>query len=126
VETIAGVVHDAAFGPVVAFGLGGIHTEILRDMSYRVAPFDIDEAHAMIAELRARALFAGVRGSPPLDVDALAATLVRISELAWALRERLTQLDINPLLVRPRGRGVIAADALLVLRAAGRGQDQPS
>jgi acyl-CoA synthetase (NDP forming) len=102
---------------VVAFGLGGIYTEVLRDVAYRVAPFGLQEAHSMIRELRARAIFDGIRGKPALDVDALATTLVRISELAWTLRERLVEMDVNPLLVRPRGLGVIAADALLVLRA---------
>lgn len=118
VETIVGVVNDAAFGPVVAFGLGGVFTETLRDVAYRVAPFGVEEARMMIAELRGRAIFDGVRGRPAADVNALALTLARISELAWALRDRLAELDINPLLVRPRGGGVVAADALVVLRAA--------
>jgi len=115
-ETIIGVVNDAVFGPVVAFGLGGVLVETLRDTSYRVAPFGPEEARAMIDELRARALFDGVRGRPPCDLDALVATLAQISELAWDLRERLLEMDINPLLVRPRGQGVVAADALIVLR----------
>jgi acetyltransferase len=117
VETLVGVINDPGFGPVVAFGLGGIHAEILHDVAYRVAPFGTGDAHAMIGELRARALFGSVRGRAALDVDALAATLVRVSELAWALRERLDEMDINPLLVRPLGCGVAAADALVVLRA---------
>ncbi len=116
VETIVGVINDPGFGPVVAFGLGGIYTEVLRDVAYRVAPFGLEDARAMLGELRSRAIFGGVRGRPALDVDALALTLVRVSELAWTLRERLSELDINPLLVRPQGRGVIAADALVVLR----------
>lgn len=116
IETIVGVINDPGFGPVVAFGLGGIYTEILRDVAYRVAPFALEDARAMLDELRSRAIFGGVRGRPALDVDALALTLVRVSELAWTLRERLSELDINPLLVRPQGRGVVAADALVVLR----------
>jgi hypothetical protein len=58
----------------------------------------------------------GVRGRPACDVDALAQALVRVSELAWVLRDRLSELDVNPLMVRPHGRGVVAADALLMLR----------
>ncbi|MEO8441346.1 MAG: acetate--CoA ligase family protein, partial [Betaproteobacteria bacterium] len=116
IETIVGVVNDASFGPVVAFGLGGVFAETLKDVTYRVAPFGLDDAKAMISELRAHAMFEGVRGRPPADVDALAYALVRVSALAWALRERLAEMDINPLLVRPRGSGVVAADALLVLR----------
>ncbi len=114
-ETIIGVVNDAVFGPVVVLGLGGILVETLGDASYRVAPFGLADARAMIEELRGRAVFDGVRGSAPRDIDALVATLARVSELAWHLRGRLREMDINPLLVRPRGRGVVAADALIVL-----------
>ena len=116
VETIVGVINDASFGPVVVFGVGGVFAETLKDVAYRVAPFGLDEAKAMIFELRGRAMFEGVRGRPPADVDALAHTLVSVSALAWAMRDRLAELDINPLLVRPRGLGVVAADALIVLR----------
>ena len=116
VETIVGVVNDSAFGPVVAFGLGGVLAETLKDVTYRVAPFDEHEARGMIAELRAAAIFEGVRGRPPADTEALVRTLVRVGELAWTLRDRLAEIDINPLLVRPRGSGVVAADALVVLR----------
>jgi len=115
IETIVGIVNDPAFGPVVAFGLGGVLAETLRDVSYRVAPFDEDDARAMIAELRGAAVFEGLRGRPAADIDALVRTLVRVGTLAWTLRERLTEMDVNPLLVRPRGFGVVAADALVVL-----------
>ncbi len=115
-ETIVGVLNDACFGPVVAFGLGGILAETLRDVTYRVAPFDRIEALSMIRDLRGAALFDGVRGQPPRDVDALADLLVSVSDMAWLLRERVAEMDINPVLVRPAGKGVVAADALLVLR----------
>jgi acetyltransferase len=116
IETIVGVVNDTAFGPVVAFGLGGVLAEMLKDVTYRVAPFGEHEARGMLSELRAAAIFEGVRGRPPADTDALVRTLVRVSALAWTLRDRLAEIDINPLLVRPRGSGVVAADALVVLR----------
>jgi acetate---CoA ligase (ADP-forming) len=116
-ETIVGVVNDPAFGPVVAFGLGGVLAEVLHDVSYRVAPFDVVEARSMVADLRARALFDGVRGGVPLDIDALVEALAKVSTLAWCLRDRLHELDINPLLVRPTGQGVIAVDALAVMRS---------
>jgi acyl-CoA synthetase (NDP forming) len=119
-ETLVGVINDAAFGPVIAFGLGGIYTEVLHDVAYRVAPFDADEARVMMGELRARALFDGVRGGEPLDVDALADTLARVSALAWQMREQIAEMDINPLLVLPKGQGVIAADALVVMKRASR------
>jgi hypothetical protein len=66
--------------------------------------------------LRAASVFDGVRGAPRRDVEALAHTLVRVSTMAWILRDRIAEVDINPLLVRPRGEGVVAADALIVLR----------
>jgi acyl-CoA synthetase (NDP forming) len=116
IETIAGVVNDSVFGPVVAFGLGGIFAETLKDITNRLAPFDLDTAREMIAELRASAILSGVRGKPAGDIAALARTLVAVSELAWQLRDSLEEMDINPLLVRPAGRGVVAADALLRFR----------
>ncbi|MCG8544849.1 MAG: acetate--CoA ligase family protein, partial [Alphaproteobacteria bacterium] len=115
-QCLVGIVNDAVFGPTVAFGLGGIFAEVLRDVTYRVAPFDPPEALNMIGELRGRALFDGVRGGGALDVGALAEAVAAVSRLAWDLRDRLAELDVNPLFVRPAGQGVVAADALVVLR----------
>jgi acyl-CoA synthetase (NDP forming) len=115
-ETLVGVVNDAVFGPTVAFGLGGVFAEVLRDITYRVAPFDAATARAMIAELRGRAVFDGVRGSAPLDVDALGELLAAVSRFAWDNRDRIAELDINPLFVGRQGKGVVAADALIVLK----------
>ncbi len=112
-ETIVGVLRDPSFGPVVAFGLGGIATEVLKDVSYRVAPFGVDQARAMTGELRSAPLFGPFRGRGELDVDALAEAIARVSVLA-AQEGRIVELDINPLFVRPRGKGVAAADALVV------------
>ena len=116
IETIIGVLNDRVFGPVVVFGLGGVLAETLRDTTYRVAPFDAETAREMIEELRGAAIFGGVRGQPPRDVDALAQTLAAVSEFAWLARARLAELDLNPVLVRPAGAGVAIADALMVLR----------
>lgn len=117
-EVLVGVVNDASFGPTVAVGLGGILTEVLRDVTYRVAPCDSATVRAMLDELRGRALFDGVRGGPPLDLDALVEAVVAVSRMAYALRDRVREVDINPLFVRPRGKGVAAADALIVLEPA--------
>jgi len=113
-ETLIGVVRDPSFGPVVAFGLGGVTAEALKDLSYRVAPFGIDQARAMIAELRSASLFGPFRGRDELDTHALAEAIARISVLA-SQEERIAELDINPLFVRPRGKGIVAADALIVV-----------
>ena len=116
IEVIVGVVNDETFGPVVALGLGGVFAETLKDVVFRIAPFGRDEALSMIAELRAAAVFDGQRGRQVADRAALADVLLKVSALAWALRERIAELDINPLIVREEGQGVVAVDALLVLR----------
>jgi acetate---CoA ligase (ADP-forming) len=115
-ETLIGVINDEAFGPVVALGLGGILTEVLKDVVYRVAPFDLETAREMIGELRGARLFEGYRGQPAADKEALAQALVAVSGMAAALASRLAELDINPVFVRPAGKGVAAADALVVLK----------
>jgi len=115
-ETMVGVINDEIFGPVVAFGLGGTLTELLRDMSYRVAPFDEATAAEMIRELRTAAIFDGYRGQTARDTTALAQTLAAVSRFAWTHREQLAEMDINPLLVLAAGKGVVAVDALIVLR----------
>ena len=116
VETIVGVINDAVFGPVVAFGVGGTLAEIMKDVTYRLAPFDETTALEMITELRAAKIFAGVRGAPPRDVAAVAKLLATVSQLAWSQRARIAEMDINPVLVRPVGKGAVAADALIVTR----------
>ena len=116
VEMLVGISHDPVFGPIVTLGMGGVQAEVLRDVTRRVAPFDAATAREMVAELRCAALLQGFRKRPPADIDALASAVARLSQAAWALRERVVELDINPLMVRPRGAGVVAADALVVLR----------
>jgi len=114
VECILGVQCDPVFGPVVMFGLGGVFVEIFKDVSFRLAPFDETEAHAMIRETRAAQLLQGARGGVVADVDALAQALARLSQFAYAQRDRITSMDINPLGVLPKGQGVIALDAVVV------------
>ena len=118
VEMILGVQDDAVFGPVVLLGLGGIFVEVLRDVTFRIAPFGVEEAHRMIAELRGAAILAGARGQPPADLDALATALSKLSLFAAAQRGQFTSIDINPLLVRPKGEGAAALDALILTRDA--------
>lgn len=116
VEALIGAVNDSVFGPVVAFGLGGIHTEVLKDIAYRVAPFDRQTALGMVSELRGCAIFEGVRGKPALDTDAIADALVAVSRFIWCCKDRIAEIDINPLIVRQRGLGAVAVDALIVLK----------
>jgi acetyltransferase len=114
IEALIGVINDESFGPVVALGLGGVLTEVLKDVTYRIAPFDIETAREMIADLRGAKLFDGYRGKPAGDKEALAKALVAASQMAAALAPRLKEADINPLFVGPDG--VMAADALVVLK----------
>ena len=113
-EVIIGAVNDRYFGPVVMFGLGGVFTELLKDVTYRFAPFDAATAREMIAEIKAAALLTGFRGSAPLAVDALADTMARISWLAADHADRIAEIDVNPLFVNEAG--LAAADALIVLK----------
>lgn len=103
VETIAGVVIDPAFGPMVMFGLGGIATELFRDVAFASAPLTTARAQALISATRAGQLLAGWRGAPPLDREALAQALVKLSEFAAAHAHELAAVDINPLVVREQG-----------------------
>jgi hypothetical protein len=113
---LIGIINDESFGPTVALGLGGVLTEVLQDVSYRIAPFDLETAREMIAELRGAKLFDGYRGKPAADKQGLAETLVAVSAMASALASRLKEADINPVLVGPAGSGVAAADAMIVLK----------
>lgn len=115
VELIVGLKMDEVFGPVVVAGAGGIFVEIFDDVALRLPPLDDAEALAMLAELRVAPLLHGARGRPAADVGAVAQVLIQMGELALDLGPHLRALDINPLLVLPRGMGALAADALLVL-----------
>jgi acyl-CoA synthetase (NDP forming) len=112
VETIVGVTYDEQLGPTIMFGSGGVMVEVYQDVTLRRCPIGRSDALEMIAEVKGSKRLAGFRGSAPADVDALADTLVRISQMAVQLEGRLEELDINPLLVLPKGKGVKAVDAL--------------
>jgi acyl-CoA synthetase (NDP forming) len=118
VEVILGVLRDPGFGPVVVFGSGGILVELLKDSSLRLPPLSHEEALKMIHETRGARLMQGFRGRPLADIDALADALVRVSQLAVDLGDLISALDINPLMVLPRGQGVRAVDALVELASA--------
>ncbi len=112
VETIIGIHRDPVFGPLVMFGIGGVYAEAYHDVVFRLVPIDVAQARAMIGEVKAVAILEGLRGQPPADLDALARALARLSEFASGHAHEIESLDINPLLVRPRGQGVVALDAL--------------
>jgi acyl-CoA synthetase (NDP forming) len=113
IEAILGVTNDPLFGPAVMFGLGGIFAEVLKDVSFRMAPVTRSVALEMIAEIKGVAVLAGARGAARADVGALADAIVRVSAMAVDLEHHIAELDINPLFVLPEGHGVKAGDALI-------------
>ena len=113
-EVLVGMSRDPQFGPLVAFGLGGIYVEALKDVAFRVAPFSRQEAEEMIREIRAYPLLEGIRGEPPADHEAMVDALLRVSQLVTDFPE-IVELDINPLMVFDEGRGAMAIDMRLVL-----------
>lgn len=113
-EVILGLSHQAPFGPTITYGLGGIFAEVFKDVSFRVPPFSRDDALAMIGETRGAAILRGARGRPVGDIDALVDAIMALQTLAIELGDEIVELDINPLMVLPRGRGVVAVDALVV------------
>jgi acetyl coenzyme A synthetase (ADP forming)-like protein len=113
-ETLIGMNRDPQFGPLVTFGLGGIYVEILKDVTFRLAPFSRDEALDMLGGIRAHALIDGVRGQPPADKEAIVDTLLRIGQMVIDLPE-IAELDINPFIAYEQGQGGVAIDMRLVL-----------
>ncbi|HMN82302.1 MAG TPA: acetate--CoA ligase family protein [Burkholderiaceae bacterium] len=111
-EMMIGARRDPQFGPLVLCGFGGVDVEVDPDVAVALAPVSRPQAEAMIRSLRKARLLQGHRGRPALDIDALADAIVRVSELAWQLRDRISEIDVNPFIVGTRGG--IAADALIV------------
>ena len=112
-EALIGYRVDRDVGPLVMVAAGGVFTEIYRDRSLRLAPVDLDTAREMIAEVRGFKVLAGYRGKPAGDLDALAHAIVALSRLARTTT--VAEAEINPLIVRPAGQGVVAVDALVRL-----------
>jgi acetyltransferase len=115
-EVIVGISTDPDYGPVVAFGLGGILVELLKDASLRIPPISSLMAEEMIGEIQGAPLLKGFRGKPGGDLTALVDTLVQVGRLATDWSHAVRSLDINPLLVLPDQQGVIAVDSLIELR----------
>lgn len=111
-ELLIGMIRDPQFGPCVMFGLGGIFTEVLRDVCFRVAPLNPMDAHEMMNEIRANRILDAVRGYPPVNRERLAEILVNIGNLGMEVNQ-IKEIDINPVLFREDQP--VAVDALVVL-----------
>jgi acetyltransferase len=114
-EVIIGMNRDPQFGPLIMFGLGGIYVEALKDVTFRVAPIDRREATDMPDEIRSYNLLLGVRGEKPADLDAIADTILKISQLSVEFPE-IVELAINPVMVFEAGKGVMGVDMRLALK----------
>ncbi len=111
-EMILGMLTDPHFGPVVAIGIGGIHTEILKDIAFALPPFSADEAKRLILKLKLAPLLKGQRGAMPADIDAFATAAANFSAMVYALGDHFEEIDLNP--VKVMEKGCIALDALIV------------
>ncbi|MBI1961929.1 MAG: acetate--CoA ligase family protein, partial [Candidatus Rokubacteria bacterium] len=115
-EVLVGVTRDPTFGPLLVVGAGGVQAELLRDVACRPLPVSRAEIRAMLREVRTLAVLDGWRGAPAADVPALVAAIAGVARLAGALGHRLAALDVNPIVVGPRGRGAVAVDLLAAFR----------
>lgn len=111
-EVIVGTLRDKQFDSVVMFGLGGVFVEVLKDVSFRIAPVDKKEALKMIREIKGYPVLRGVRGDPPADTKAIASIIAAASRIAHE-REDILEMDINPLIVYPKG--ALAVDVRIIL-----------
>ncbi|MGF1579074.1 MAG: acetate--CoA ligase family protein [Gemmataceae bacterium] len=118
-EVMVGVTHDSLFGHLLAFGLGGIHVEILGDVVFRVAPISDQDARQMIQSIRGSRLLSGYRGHPPADVGALEDLILRISHLVTHIPE-VAEMDLNPIFALAPGEGCRIVDARIKVQSIGR------
>ena len=117
VEVVLGIKRDPAFGPVLMFGLGGISVELFKDVAFGLCPLSPEGAKELIGLTRAAALLRGFRGQPEGDEDALVDAMVRLSRFAAHHADRLAEMDVNPVIVLPKGQGVLALDAMIACDA---------
>ena len=114
VEIIVGTLLDKTFGPMVMVGLGGVTTELFKDVVYRPAPVNGQEAKEMLNALKGAPLLNGFRGAAKADVLAASTLITQVSELAAQLKGEVAEIELNPVLVHPAGEGVTIVDALVV------------
>jgi acetyltransferase len=115
-EVILGSVNDPTFGPTMMFGLGGIFVEVLKDVTFRVAPVSNDQALRMLGEIRGAPILSGVRGEAPRDKAAMADTVCHYSTMILDLASEISESDANPVLVYEEGKGIKVVDARIILK----------
>jgi acyl-CoA synthetase (NDP forming) len=114
VETIVGVKQDPSFGPLILFGLGGIYTELFKDVAFRIHPLTDVDAREMVRSVKAYQLLEGFRGGKPADIASIEDLLLRISAMVEDIEE-IRELDLNPVKVLEAGKGYLAVDARMLL-----------
>ncbi len=117
-EIILGITRDAVFGPMLMVGIGGIHVEVFRDIAFAPVPIGTEQALALLDQLNGAALLGPVRGAPPADRAALAELIATLSRFAADHAELIEEIDLNPVIVHPKGQGLTVVDALIVKRHA--------
>ena len=115
IEVIVGSTRDPTFGPVLMFGLGGIFVEVLKDVSFRIAPLEPIDAEEMIKEVKGYRILEGYRGMPPRDIEAIKNILLRLSKFVEDF-EVVQDVDLNPIMVYEKGKGAYVVDARIILR----------
>ncbi len=123
-EVILGMSADRRFGPLLAFGLGGIHVEVLKDVAFRLAPLTDAEASRMVRSIRSWPILEGIRGQAPADVAAVEDALLRLAQLVWD-RPEIQELDLNPVIVGDQGKGAVCVDARIRLWPGGQPEAAP-
>ncbi|MGB9642401.1 MAG: acetate--CoA ligase family protein, partial [Candidatus Ratteibacteria bacterium] len=113
-EVIIGVKKDVQFGHLIMFGLGGIFVEVLKDVTFGIVPVDMEEAFDMIKEIKSYKLLTGFRKLPEADIPAIADAILKVSQLCEDFPE-IQELDLNPLIVKSKGNGVVMVDARIIL-----------
>jgi acyl-CoA synthetase (NDP forming) len=111
-EVIVGAIKDPQFGHALMFGLGGVFVEVLKDITFRIAPINEEEAHEMIGEVKAYQLLKGYRGMPPADIEAIVQILLNTSRLVSEHPE-IKELDLNPIMVYEKGAKTVDARIIL-------------
>ncbi len=112
-EVIIGSVKDPQFGPAVMFGLGGIFVEVMKDVTFRIAPVSEGDAREMVEEIKASKILKGFRGEKPKDIDALVEAICRLSQLVYEFEEDISEVDANPVMLYEKGLSVVDARIIL-------------
>jgi acetate---CoA ligase (ADP-forming) len=115
-ELVIGMVNDPTFGPIMMVGLGGTMVELMGDVAHRPAPVDVAEATDMLRSLKSAKLLDGFRGADPIDIAPAAALIANLSQAAIAYRDRIAEMELNPVILHDDGSGLTIADALIVLK----------